>query len=637
LRSPEPPPVSHRTQDATRPGGGEGSGGVGAGARVGVGAEAIRRAEDPNNVIAASAQRAEEIATSVLAARLEFAFNGMPLSLVVSVALAMMTAFVLRHDAAPAVLITWLICLTSVNAGRLVQCFHYQGAAKAAKATPADESRADVSAFDRQLWLGCLAGGVMWGSSALLFMPKAPELQFFLAFVIAGVSSGAVTSFSVAPAAAYAFVVPCVLPLGVRFLFAGDLLHGFMGIMICFYIVVLTRVAQRGHLQLTRMVGSSLDAQQSRAALYSSDERLRVAADAGQIGVWEWDIPTGELRWDERMHAIYKVAPTASSDYFAVWRLRMHPADLARVEAELEGAVANATRFKSEFRILWPDGEERYIKAAANVLRNETGAARRLVGINHDVTELKRLERVKSEFMSTVSHELRTPLTSIRGSLGLVLNDAAGGIPDSPKALLRVADRNAERLSALIEDLLDVERIECNKLGLDLHNQPLLPLIRQALDANTPYAAQHAVTFELTHTAVEFMTHVDGQRIQQVMTNLLSNAIKFSPRESCVRVAITQPVPQTVRVSVIDQGPGISPQFQKRIFTLFSQGDASDTRQKGGTGLGLAISKALIEHMDGVIGFQANDAVGTTFFFELPVAIMATPAVERQPLQSVAR
>jgi len=408
--------------------------------------------------------------------------------------------------------------------------------------------------------------------------------------------------------------------------------------MTCFYIVVLTRVAQRGHLQLTRMVGAALDAQQSRAALYSSDERLRVAADAGQIGVWEWDVPTGELRWDERMHAIYKVAPTASSDYFAAWRLRVHPADLARVEGELKTAVANGTRFRSEFRIIWPDGEERYIKAAANVLRGETwGPALRLVGINHDVTELKRLERVKSEFMSTVSHELRTPLTSIRGSLGLVLNDAAGGIPDSPKALLRVADRNAERLGALIEDLLDVERIESGKLGLDLHDQPLLPLIRQALDANTPYAAQHAVTFELTNSAVEFMTHVDAQRIQQVMTNLLSNAIKFSPRESCVRIAITQPVPQKVRVAVMDQGPGISPQFQKRIFTLFSQGDASDTRQKGGTGLGLAISKALIEHMGGVIGFQANDAGGTTFFFELPVAMMAPTLVERPPLQSVAR
>jgi signal transduction histidine kinase len=338
------------------------------------------------------------------------------------------------------------------------------------------------------------------------------------------------------------------------------------------------------------------------------------------------------------MHAIYRVAPTDTSDYSSVWRLRVHPQDLARVEAELAAAVAGGTRFKSEFRILWSDGEERYIKAAANVLREENGGrALRLIGINHDVTELKRLERVKSEFMSTVSHELRTPLTSIRGSLGLVLNDAAGGIPDNPKALLRVADRNAERLSALIEDLLDVERIESGKLGLDLHDQPLLPLIQQAMDANTPYAAQHAITFEMTNSTVELMAHVDGERIQQVMTNLLSNAIKFSPRESCVRIAITQPIAHKVRVAVADQGPGISAQFQKRIFSLFSQGDASDTRQKGGTGLGLAISKALIEHMNGVIGFQANDSGGTTFFFELPVALRAATLVERPPLQSAAR
>jgi signal transduction histidine kinase len=564
-----------------------------------------------------TSERSAEIARAVQAARLEFAFNGLPLAVVVSVLLAGMTAVMLHGSAASSTLASWFGCLTAVNAVRWLHFRDYRSRSL--------RDGGYLRICDRRLVLGCLASGVVWGSSALLFLPHAPELQFFLAFVIAGVSSGAVTSLSVAPLAAYAFVAPCVLPLALRFLLAGDALHAVMGLMTCFYMGVVVLVAQRGQRQLTRMVESTLEAQHSRAALNSSevlrsasDARLRVAADAGQIGVWEWDLRSNELMWDERMCQIYGVEPVLNSDYRDVWRLRLHPADLARVEAELAVAVSDSARFKSEFRIVWPDGADRYVRAAAHVQRAPDGSPSRLIGINLDVTELKRLERVKSEFVSTVSHELRTPLTSIRGSLGLVINDAAGVVADSAKAMLRVADRNAERLGALIEDLLDIESIDGGKLRLELREQPLQPLIRQALDANTPYAAQHQVTFEFTSMATDAMARVDAQRILQVMTNLLSNAVKFSPREAAVSVALSQPAPQRLRVEVRDRGPGISAEFQEKIFTLFAQGDASDSRPKGGTGLGLAISKTLIEYMGGVIGFVAHDGGGTTFFFELP-------------------
>jgi signal transduction histidine kinase len=558
-----------------------------------------------------------EVLRAVTAARLEFAFSGLPLSLAVSVLLAAMTALMLWRAAPSQTMMTWFIALATINAARLV---HYRG-----YRSQVVRSEADLETFDRALLIGCLAGGATWGSAALLFLPHALELQFFLAFVIAGVSSGAVTSLSVAPAAAYAFVVPCVMPLALRFLAAGDALHTVMGIMACFYMGVVMLVARRGHIQLTRMVASQLEAEHSRDALdvseaqrRSSDERLRVAADAGQIGVWEWDLRTGSFVWDERMHRIYRVTPAADSNYLDVWRSRVHPADLDRVEDDLAQAVATSGHFMCEFRILWPTQEERYIKAAADVLRAPDGTALRIIGINLDITELKRLERIKSEFVSTVSHELRTPLTSIRGALGLVIRDTAGEMPQSVRELLSVADRNAARLGALIEDLLDAERLESGKLHFELQEQPLHSLIRHAVDANTPYAIAHQVTLELSDTLAESNVRVDGQRMLQVMTNLLSNAVKFSPRGGRVRVTLTQPGRERIKVSVIDAGPGVSPEFQSRIFSLFSQGDASDTRAKGGTGLGLAISKALIEHMGGVIGFLPNEGGGTTFFFELP-------------------
>jgi signal transduction histidine kinase len=559
-----------------------------------------------------------EVLRAVRVERLEFAYNGLPLSLGVSVLLGALTALMLHRSASTGVLLGWFICLSGVNLGRWLRYRRYR----------ADRARVDrdLAAYDQQLFHGCLIGGVVWGSAALLFLPEAPELQFFLAFVIAGISSGAASSLSVAPQAAYAFVIPCVLPLTVRFLLAGDLLHVVMGVMTGFYMLLVSMVARRGHRQLTRLVASQLEMQNSQAALISSelrrrvsDERLRVAAEAGQIGVWEWDLLTRELIWDQRMYRMYCVEPTTGPNHYDMWRLRLHPADLARVDAELETAIDGYREFKTEFRILWPTGEERFIKAAATVTRASDGRALRVTGINIDLTEIRRLERIKSEFVSVVSHELRTPLTSVRGSLGLVMHDAAGQLPDSARELLRVAERNAERLSLLIDDLLDVERLEAGKLRLELQSQALQPLIEQALEANGPYAAQHRVHFELLAQPLPQEVTVDAKRLVQVMTNLLSNAVKFSPPASAVTVTVA-PAPHAVnraRVSIRDRGPGISVQFRERIFTKFSQGDASDARAKSGTGLGLAISKGLIEQMGGVIDFELPEGGGTVFYFEL--------------------
>ena len=560
---------------------------------------------------------APDIARAVQAARLQFAYSNLPMSLVISILLAAMTAIMLHGSGALTTRLSWFGCLAAVNGLRLLDYRQYR----------ADSSRNDVdlAAYDRHLLVGCCVAGLLWGSSAILFLPSQPELQFFLAFVIAGVSSGAVSSLSVAPPAAYAFVFPCVLPLTVQFLCAGDALHLVMGIMTALYMLILALVAHRGHLQLTRLVASRLETQSTQAALRSSevqrqnsDERLRVAAEAGQIGVWEWDLRSNELLWDERMYRMYHVDANGTSGHYDMWRLRVHPADLARVEKELQTAVTGSNEFRTEFRIVWPDNEERFIKAAATVGRSTEGTALRVTGINLDITELRRLERIKSEFVSVVSHELRTPLTSIRGSLGLLVNDTTGTLPTGAKDLLRVADRNAARLGSLIEDLLDVEKLEAGKLRLQLQSQPLRPLIEQSLEVNTPYATQHAVTLELTGETSNTAVMVDADRIIQVMTNLLSNAVKFSPLGSRVLIMIERTATNGLRVAVRDCGSGISPQFRPHLFTKFSQCDASDSRPKGGTGLGLAISKALIEEMGGSIGFEAAEGQGTIFFFELP-------------------
>lgn len=242
---------------------------------------------------------------------------------------------------------------------------------------------------------------------------------------------------------------------------------------------------------------------------------------------------------------------------------------------------------------------------------------RKFIGLVRDITERKRIEQMKSEFVSIVSHELRTPLTSISGALGLINGGAVGEVPPAIGQLLDIAQQNSQRLGLLIDDLLDMEKLIAGQISFQLRAQPLAPLLEEALRANQGYAAQHQVRLEMGEQ-VAVQVSVDEHRLQQVLANLLSNAAKFSPAGEVVILSSSRRGDR-VRVSIRDVGPGIPQTFRQRIFQKFSQADSSDTRQKGGTGLGLAISKELIERMHGRIGFDSELGQGACFWFELPV------------------
>ncbi len=238
-------------------------------------------------------------------------------------------------------------------------------------------------------------------------------------------------------------------------------------------------------------------------------------------------------------------------------------------------------------------------------------------GIVRDITERKQAEKMKREFVSTVSHELRTPLTSIKGALGLIKSGVFGEMPDKLTRMIDIAHNNSERLVRLINDILDIEKIESGQMSFHLEPLLLHSLMEHCIEANRAYGAEHGVIFTFTSEAPDAQVAGDHDRLTQVMTNLMSNAAKFSPEGSTVDIVLRADQDR-IHVEVKDYGPGIPESFHEKIFGKFAQADSSDTREEGGTGLGLNIARSIIENHGGRIGFTTALGKGTTFYFDLP-------------------
>jgi len=274
-------------------------------------------------------------------------------------------------------------------------------------------------------------------------------------------------------------------------------------------------------------------------------------------------------------------------------------------------------------------GEDFPVEIFLQLIPGESSSGR-FIAIVRDITERKKVDKMKSEFISTVSHELRTPLTSIRGAVGLVLGNSSDQLSEKNKQMLEMAKRNSERLTLLINDILDLEKIQSGQLKFDFQNIDLIDLARQSLDDNEGYARNHDVSLELSSSLKNANVFADPHRILQVFANLISNAVKYSPKKDKVLLTISEQT-ENFRVSVKDFGEGIPHEFRTQIFQRFAQADSSSTREKSGTGLGLSISKLIIEQHGGAIDYESEIGEGTMFYFDLPSFKLATPNVIKNP------
>ena len=292
----------------------------------------------------------------------------------------------------------------------------------------------------------------------------------------------------------------------------------------------------------------------------------------------------------------------------------------AQVIGDFSDSLLNLDHFNKYYQnsIVTKTGEERIIAWNNTILRNQDEEFIGTMSIGEDITEKLKVERIKSEFISIASHELRTPLASIRGALGLLASGVLDNKPEIAKNMLNIAASDTERLVRLVNDILDLERLESNNVNLNRQWTDMGDLCQQAMDTMQALAAESQIQIRYNPRSQQIF--VDRDRLIQTLVNLLSNAIKFSPPHSEVNIE-TESLADQVIFRVRDRGRGIPERNLESIFERFNQVDASDSRQKGGTGLGLAICRSIVQQHGGKIWIESVVSEGSTVSFSIPYRI----------------
>jgi PAS domain S-box-containing protein len=357
------------------------------------------------------------------------------------------------------------------------------------------------------------------------------------------------------------------------------------------------------------------DRKQAEAVLREAERRWRSLLDNVQMIVVGLD-QSGHINYVNPFFLSltgYSESEVIGKNWFENF---LPPANRASTQIVFSEVLAHNAHPYHQNSILTKSGEERFIAWNNTMLQAPDGTMIGTISIGEDVTERQQVEEIKNEFIGIVSHELRTPLTAIQMSLGLLKSGIYAKKPDKTQRMIEIALLDTNRLVNLVNDILDLERLESGRTVLEKTVCQAADLMQQAADGVQAIATSQNITLTITPTDVTIWAAPDA--IIQTLTNLLSNAIKFSPAHAVIRLRAERQT-DNVLFQVIDQGRGIPSDQLETIFGRFQQVDASDSREKGGTGLGLSICRSIIERHGGKIWAESTLGEGSTFFFTLPL------------------
>ncbi len=464
--------------------------------------------------------------------------------------------------------------------------------------------------------LGAFLAGSCWGVGSILLFPSGSVThQVFLAFVVGGLTAGAGSAYAPFPPAFFAFAAPALGPLSISFLSTGDELSGVMGTMLLLFGGFIAIVSQ----SFTRTIRHAIELQIDRHRLMDeqrvSEEFLQKAFHASPVIFGVTDANSGIIL--DVNETFTKLSGYSRDELVGRTsdELKLWVDDESRRKDLHDLTEKNSLRGR-EVQMRAKDGNIRDLISSGDLI--DTAEGPRLLFIGQDVTHIKEATRVKSEFVSTVSHELRTPLTSIYGSLKLFTALMPQGIPSSAREILDIALRNTTRLTELVNDILDFEKLQSGKMQFEFKAVDLCIVAKESLSLVSPFTDQYGARVRLDFPDEPVVVRGDVQRLSQVIVNILSNAAKFSPIGSEIAISVFHR-DGIGRVEIADRGSGIPEDFRERLFERFSQADSSTTRKSGGTGLGLNICKSIIDAYGGRIDYTSSVGVGTTFFFEIPL------------------
>jgi len=567
----------------------------------------------------------------VLADRVEQLYSQSPLDIVATFVVGLVAAYELRpsRNFEMYIFIFWASLVALLTAVRSGLYLSYRRSARRG---------AEAEQWLRWIAISALANGATWGYAGAVFFPShADEQQVFLAFLLSGMVAGGVPMYAVSWPIYALYAASIVFPFTYVLANFGNRLFAEIALLVPAFYAINVGIAYRlnqvfdsgyrlrhAYGKLTedytalnqRLEQQLVELEEARRQVEASGRKLALFAERSPIVVLELDTESRIQQVNPAAELLFGYSPAQLAGRPATELILPEYHDEFRKqwrELMQSRQPMSALKLRNPRR----DGIAIVCEWTVTPLVNSDGEVVAVIAQGRDITQQMEAERMKKEFTSTLSHELRTPLTSIIGSLQLINSGVLGDIDKDVLELTTIAERNGQRLLDLINDILDVEKIESGKLTLFLETVDLTDLVGESLTLNRAFADRFKVQLAATGGLVPVKVSADRKRVLQVMTNLISNAAKFSPEGSTVEVTMEN-AETNVRVSVHDKGPGIPENFRSRIFGRFAQADMSHTRQKGGTGLGLAICKRLLEMMGGRIGFSDREGGGTTFWFELP-------------------